>query len=53
MLRSFGLKMGVVSKRNFEARVLELAGDSAMLMRELNPMLAARRALAQKYANLQ
>jgi transposase len=53
MLRSFGLKMGVVSKRNFEARVLELAGDRAMLMRALNPMLTARRALAVEYTNLQ
>ncbi|UWL61669.1 IS110 family transposase [Brucella pseudintermedia] len=53
MLRSFGLKMGVVSKRNFEARVLELAGDRTMLMRALNPMLTARRALALEYANLQ
>ncbi|MFC3204701.1 hypothetical protein [Aquamicrobium soli] len=53
MLRSFGLKMGVVSKRNFEARVLELAGDRAMLMRALNPMLTSRRALAVEYNNLQ
>lgn len=52
MLRSFGLKMGVVSKRNFEARVRELAGDRPMLMRALNPMLAARRTLALEYANL-
>lgn len=53
MLRSFGLKMGVASKRNFEAHVLELAGDRAMLMRALNPVLTARRALAVEYANLQ
>lgn len=32
-----GLKMGLVSKPNFEARVLELVGDRAMWMRALNP----------------
>lgn len=45
MLRSFGLKKGVVSRRNFEARVRELAGDRQTLMRALDPMLKARGAL--------
>jgi hypothetical protein len=43
----------MISKHNFEARVLELAGDFAMLMRALKPVLTARRARALEYANLQ
>jgi len=53
MFRSFELKMGVLSKRRFETRVLELAGDRAMFMRALNPMLTSRRAPALEYENLQ
>ena len=42
-----------VLAKAFKAINAELAGDRAMLMRALNPMLTARRALAVEYANLQ
>jgi transposase len=53
MLRSFGLKMGAISKRAFEPRVLELAGGLPPLMRALRPMLNARQTLREEYAALQ
>ena len=52
MLRSFGLKMGKVQKRQFEARVRELAGDRPNLMKALRPMLKARQSLADECENL-
>jgi transposase len=48
MLRSFGLKMGKVQKRQFEARVRELADDRPNLMKALRPMLKTRQALADE-----
>jgi len=52
MLRSFGLKMGKVQKRHFEARVRELAGDRPNLMLALRPMLKARLVLRTEYETL-
>lgn len=45
ILRGFGLKMGVVTRKGFEARVRELAVGQAMLERITEAMLSARATL--------
>ncbi len=45
ILRGFGLKLGVVGKGRFAARVRELIAGQPMLERVVEPMLRAREAL--------
>ena len=52
ILRGFGLKMGMVTRRGFDARVRELCAGQAMLERITKAMLAARSALQTEYSNL-
>ena len=51
-LKAFGLKVGKVTAEGFEARVLDLNSESARLQNMIRPMLAAREALRQQYAEL-
>ena len=51
-LKAFGLKVGKVSRRRFEARVLELAADRAALRLMVTPMLKARAALIEEFNRL-
>src|SRR5689334_24803227 len=44
-LRNFGLKVGIVSRAKFEARVEELVTPSPRLAALVRPLLAAKRAL--------
>jgi transposase len=52
ILRGFGLKVGPVSKGQFEARVRELIAGQAMLEQMIEPMLRARGALRAEHAKL-
>jgi transposase len=52
ILRGFGLKMGVVTRKGFEARVRELAAGQAMLERITSAMLEARAALWREFEQL-
>lgn len=52
ILRGFGLKMGVVTRTGFEARVRELCAGQAMLEQIAEAMLAARAALRKEYSKL-
>ena len=52
ILRGFGLKMGVVTRRNFEARARELSAGQTMLETVIGAMLTARAALQAEYAKL-
>jgi transposase len=52
ILRGFGLKMGMVTRRNFEARVQELCAGHSMLEQICAAMLAARSALQIEYTKL-
>jgi transposase len=52
ILRGFGLKVGLVSKGQFEARVRELIAGHAMLEQVIEPMLRAREALRAEHAKL-
>lgn len=52
ILRGFGLKMGVVTRKGFEARVRELSAGQAMLERITNAMLDARAALWREFEQL-
>lgn len=49
LLRGFGLKVGVISKGRFAARVRELAAGHAMLEKVVEPMLRARDALRAEF----
>jgi transposase len=49
-LRNFGLKVGIVSRARFEARVEELVTPSPRLAALVRPLLAARRALREQFA---
>jgi transposase len=51
-LKAFGLKVGKVSRRRFEARVLEVAADRAALRSMVTPMLRARAALIEEFNRL-
>ena len=51
-LKAFGLKVGKVSRRRFEARVLELTADRAALRFMVTPMLRARAALIEEFNRL-
>lgn len=52
ILRGFGLKMGMVTRKNFEARVRELCAGQAMLEQIAEAMLAARSGLQVEYTML-
>jgi transposase len=52
ILRGFGLKMGVVTRKGFEPRVRELSTGQAMLERVTNAMLEARFALWPEFEQL-
>jgi transposase len=52
ILRGFGLKMGAVTRKGFDARVRELCAGQAMLERIAGAMLAARATLRTEYSNL-
>jgi transposase len=49
ILRGFGLKLGIVSRGRFVARVRELVAGQPMLERVAEPMLRAREALRAEY----
>jgi transposase len=49
-LRNFGLKVGVVGRARFEARVEELVTPHPRLAVLVRPLLAARRALREQFA---
>jgi len=52
ILRGFGLKVGPVTRRNFEARIRELVAGQATLERVATAMLSARLALKAEYGRL-
>jgi transposase len=52
ILRGFGLKVGAISKGQFETRIRELVAGQAMLERIAEPLLRARAALRAEYASL-
>ena len=52
VLRGFGLKMGAVTRKGFEARVRELTMGQAMLERVTAAMLGARTALWREFDQL-
>lgn len=52
ILRGFGLKMGMVMRGNFEARVRELCAGHSIPERICAAMLAARSALQTEYTKL-
>jgi transposase len=52
ILRGFGLKMGAVTRKGFEARVRELSTGQAMLERITTAMLEARAALSREFEQL-
>jgi transposase len=49
ILRGFGLKVGLVSKGRFAARIRALVGGQPMLERVIEPMLQAREALRTEF----
>ena len=51
-LRVFGLRIGRVTKRSFEARVLELIEDTPSLLAITEPMLRVRQTLLEAFAHL-
>jgi transposase len=52
ILRGFGLKMGMVTRKSFEARVRELCAGQTMLEQICGAMLAARFGLQVEYTRL-
>lgn len=51
-LKVFGLRVGTVTRREFEARVLELVADDRSLLAITEPMLRVRRALIEEFDRL-
>jgi len=51
-LRNFGLKVGVVGRRRFEERILELVSERATLSMLVAPMLRIRAVLVAEYDTL-
>ena len=51
-LKVFGLRIGTVTRRTFEARVLELVAEGRSLMANTKPMLRVRRALIEEFERL-
>src|SRR4051794_25337603 len=52
ILRGFGLKVGPVTRKGFEARIRELVTGQATLERITTAMLSARAALKAEYEKL-
>jgi transposase len=52
VLKNFGLKLGKVTVRDFEARVRELAAFDQFVAAAVDPALVARRALREQYDRL-
>src|ERR1700756_447681 len=52
ILRGFGLKVGPVTRKGFEARIRELVAGQATLERIASAMLSARSALKAEYGRL-
>ena len=52
ILRGFGLKMGLVTRKSFEARVRELCAGQAMLEQIAEAILSARAGLQKAYTRL-
>lgn len=52
LLRNFGLKVGAVGARGFETRIRELTEDRPELHEIMLPLLTARRALRDRFAEL-
>lgn len=53
LLRTFGLKVGTISRGRFEQRIRELAAGNPMLEAATEPMLRARSALRRELAGLE
>src|SRR6266702_6652302 len=51
-LKVFGLRVGTVTRRTFEARVLELVAEDRVLTAITEPMLRVRRALIEEFERL-
>jgi transposase len=51
-LKVFGLRIGTVTRRAFEARVLELVAEDQSLIAITEPMLRVRRALFEEFERL-
>lgn len=52
VVRNFGLKVGAVGSGGFEARIRELVDDRPELQEIMLPLLAARRTLRDRFAEL-
>lgn len=52
LLRPLGLKVGIVSRKEFAGRVRELVAGDTMLEAIMDPLLAAREALMKEYTRL-
>lgn len=52
LLRNFGLKVGIVGRGKFEARVLDLIADLPELEEVISVVLATRRQLREGFAKL-
>jgi transposase len=52
LLRNFGLRVGAVGSGGFEARIRELVEDQPELVGIMLPLLAARRVLRDRFAEL-
>lgn len=52
VLKNFGLKMGKVTPKTFEARVRELASFDPFIAEVVEPVLAARRAMREQFDRL-
>jgi len=52
LLRNFGLKVGMVTRARYEARILELIEDVPSLQAIIEPMLAVRRVVRDQYVGL-
>jgi transposase len=51
-LKVFGLRVGTVTRRTFEARVLELVTEDRSLLAITEPMLRVRRSLITEFEQL-
>jgi transposase len=51
-LKVFGLRIGTVTRRTFEARVLQLVAEDRSLLAITEPMLRVRRALIEEFERL-
>jgi transposase len=51
-LKVFGLRVGTVTRRTFEARVLELVAEDRSLMAITEPMLRVRKTLIEQFERL-